>query len=246
MSDLLHDLHFNVFAKKAVEAAAVAANETAKNVTEPAYSVSTLTEDQQVAYTMNGILAIIGAMYWIQVFYATFWLKNIFNYASMWHITAATWPDFYSWWSFGDTITTGMAALVNLMTAIIWMLAPINGNLLWFLVAWIGISHYAFAITWAFSAVCKVMGFIMDHKTKYTSYNAWAKTYNVSTNHMLQWWDVTFQWAGMAISFGYYPNLTSIITDKEQGVGKKEEEHHDSHGSDDEEEEKPKKKRHRH
>ena len=75
--------------------------------------------------------------------------------------------------------------------------------------------HYVDAVRFVVTSIIKVISFWADSTTTAYSYKGLEKTYKVSKDHALQYWDFAMEWMGFMASFGVYMELHTIITDND-------------------------------
>jgi len=73
--------------------------------------------------------------------------------------------------------------------------------------------HYVDAVRFVVTSIIKVISFWADSNTTAYSYKGLEKTYKVSKDHALQYWDFAMEWMGFMASFGVYMELHTIIED---------------------------------
>ena len=83
--------------------------------------------------------------------------------------------------------------------------------------------HYVDAFRFVFVMVTKFVSFFTDKTTDVYSYNGTNKNLKVSKGHELQYWDFSIEWFMFMTSFGFYPDLKSIIAVEEEAEEVEEE-----------------------
>ena len=76
---------------------------------------------------------------------------------------------------------------------------------------WCGVIHYVDAIRFLTVAALKTASYWRDGPTDVTSYSGLSKTYKVSKEHKISYWDFAVEWLGFVVSFGFYMDLHSVI-----------------------------------
>ena len=73
-------------------------------------------------------------MYWLQKFYLNHWMHNKANFKSW--TEGGVDPNWYTYWSIGDTINVLVTAIIQTVAALAWLMAPFDPLFLWAFIAW--------------------------------------------------------------------------------------------------------------
>ena len=125
---------------------------------------------------------------------------------------AAVNPLFYTVNSLAEFINTIVLVTEWTLTALVWALTITNVDaILWFFVVWAGILHYIEALRFVIVGIMKFVSYFTDNATDYTSISGFEKTYPVSEQYYLTYWNFGIEWAGFMTSFMSYMALRSTI-----------------------------------
>ena len=130
----------------------------------------------------------------------------------------------YTAWGIGATINVWMNILANLATVVLVSLAGLQGwELIHASIFWAGWLRYIHGVRIFFVGICKVISlFSAGMNTSYTSYNGWAKTYKVSIEHPVFFYDFVMEWGQFAAVFGLFPTLHATLDTFEEAVRNKQ------------------------
>jgi len=123
----------------------------------------------------------------------------------------------YTMWGLSENINAFFMLFMWVPTAIVWTLSAGTNDdgVHWFFVVWCGIMHYLDMIRFVIINIVKVISFFYDSDTMVTSFSGLKKSYPVSKDHQLQYWDFAMEWFGFLISYSMYLDLHTIIEDQE-------------------------------
>merc|ERR1712166_1257844 len=128
-------------------------------------TVMSLSETQQTAFTITGTMAVLSSMYWLQKFYLNHWMHDKRQFMSW--TRGGVDPNWYTYWSIGDTINVLVTAIIQTIAAIAWLMSPYNPTALWSFIAWQTLVHYIEGIKWVIVAVFRFIAFFGDHPRSY-------------------------------------------------------------------------------
>jgi len=181
------------------------------------HGMQTWDEQQFAAWTMFGATSVTLAFYWLQYYYYKFWYGSPGEYAATALTTGIIRMNTYSMWGLSENINAFAMLGMWVPTAVVWVLsgATNDDGVHWFFVVWCGIMHYVDMIRFVIVNVVKVISFFYDNSTMVNSYKGLSKSYHVSKDHQLQYWDFAMEWFGFLISYSMYLDLHTIIEDQE-------------------------------